>query len=261
MAFLGDTLAEIAMHKAGILKKGCLAVSAAQEVEAEAVLKEQCVQMGVSLQIVDKNCIKEGRSSLKGRKFSYKKYKQMELPLLGTYQLENAALALEALDLLACNGVKIKEENIRAGFGQSKWPGRFQILNRKPYVIADGAHNEDAVKKLMETMRFYFTNERIIYIMGVLKDKEYGPMIELSAQKAEYIFTVTPPNKERALSAFDLAKEIKEYNPNVTATDSVEEALEMAMLMAGEDGVVLAFGSLSYLGGLQRCFEKSKKQS
>ena len=261
MAFLGDTLAEIAMHKAGILKKGCLAVSAAQENEAEAVLKEQCVQMGVPLQIVDKNCIKEGRSSLKGRKFSYKKYKQMELPLLGTYQLENAALALEALELLACNGVKIKEENIRAGFVQSKWPGRFQILNRKPYVIADGAHNEDAVKKLMETMRFYFTNERIIYIMGVLKDKEYGPMIELSAQKAEYIFTVTPPNKERALSAFDLAKEIKEYNPNVTATDSVEEALEMAMLMAGEDGVVLAFGSLSYLGGLQRCFEKSKKQS
>ena len=76
---------------------------------------------------------------------------------------------------------------------------------------------------------------------------------------AEMIFTVTPPNKERAMPAFDLAKEISGYNPNVTAADSVEEALEMARLMAGEDGVVLAFGSLSYMGKLRACFDKREK--
>ena len=178
---------------------------------------------------------------------------------MGDFQMENAALALEALQLLQENGVKLKEEKIRKGFAESVWPGRFEILAKKPYIIADGAHNADAVKKLMETMRFYFTNQRIIYIMGVLKDKDYTPMIRESVSMAEFVFTVTPPNKERALPAFELAKEIREYNTNVTATDSVEEALEMAKLMAGEDGVVLAFGSLSYMGKLRTCVLRKQK--
>ena len=96
--------------------------------------------------------------------------------------------------------------------------------------------------------------------MGVLKDKDYSSMIRESVPMAEFIFTVTSPNKERALPAFELAKQIREYNPNVTATDSVEEALEMARLMAGEDGVVLAFGSLSYMGKLRACFEEKRSK-
>ena len=178
--------------------------------------------------------------------------------MLGSFQTENAALALEALNVLQESGITLKEDKIRKGFGESVWPARFEILSRKPYFIADGAHNEDAVKKLMETMRFHFTNQRIIYIMGVLKDKDYTRMIQESVPMAEFVFTVTSPNKERALPALDLAKQIREYNPNVTATDSVEEAVEMAKLMAGEEGVVLAFGSLSYMGRLRACFEKKK---
>lgn len=255
MAFLGDTLAEIAENKAGILKPGCMAVSAWQNEEVATVLKNRCKEMNVPFTMVNKMDIKVGRQSLKGQKISYGKYKQVNIPLLGSFQTENAALALLALDILLQRGMRLKEDKMRKGFTESVWPGRFEVLQKKPYVIADGAHNEDAVKKLMETLRFYFTNDRIIYIMGVLKDKDYTPMIQESVPWAEYIFTITPPNKERALSALDLAKVIREYNPNVTATDSVEEALEMARLMAGEDGVVLAFGSLSYLGKLKSCFE------
>lgn len=258
MAFLGNTLAEIALNKAGILKSGCKAVSAPQTEEVMSVLQNACKVQNISFTAVSRMDIKIGRQSLKGQKVSYKDYKQMEIPLLGSFQIENAVLAMEALLVLQGSGVKLKEEKIRKGFMESIWPARFEILSKKPYVIADGAHNEDAVKKLMETMRFYFTNHRIIYIMGVLKDKNYASMIEESASMAEYIFTVTPPNKERALPAFELAKEIKEFNSNVTAADSVEEALEMAKLMAGEDGVVLAFGSLSYMGKLRACFENKK---
>ncbi len=258
MAFLGNTLAEIAANKAGILKSGCKAVSAPQTEEVMTVLQNACKAQNISFAAVSRTDIKIGRQSLKGQKVSYKDYKHMEIPLLGSFQTENAVLALEALLVLQGSGVKLKEERIRKGFMESVWPARFEILSKKPYVIADGAHNEDAVKKLMETVRFYFTNHRIIYIMGVLKDKDYTPMIQESASLAEFIFTITPPNKERALPAFELAKEIKEYNSNVTATDSVEEALEMAKLMAGEDGVVLAFGSLSYMGKLRACFEHKK---
>lgn len=258
MAFLGETLSEIATNKAGILKSGCKAVSAPQNEDVLNVLKEVCDGLNVPFTAVCEADIKVGRQSLKGQKITYKNYKQMDVPLLGSFQSENAALALEALTVLQESGLKLKEEKIRKGFLESTWPARFEILSKKPYIIADGAHNEAAVKKLMETMRFYFTNQRIIYIMGVLKDKDYTTMIQESAPMAEVIFTVTPPNKERALPAFELAKEIREYNPNVTATDSVEEALELAKLMAGEDGVVLAFGSLSYMGRLRACFNDKK---
>ena len=259
MAFLGDSLAEIATNKAGILKKGCKAVSAPQSKEVLNVLQEACEGLNVPFRAVQRDDFKVGRQTLKGQKISYKQYKHVEVPLLGSFQAENAALALEALNLLNESGVKLKEDKIRKGFMDSVWPARFEILSQKPYIIADGAHNEDAVKKLMETLRFYFTNRRIIYIMGVLKDKDYSSMIQESVPMAEFIFTVTSPNKERALPAIELAKQIREYNPNVTATDSVEEALEMARLMAGDDGVVLAFGSLSYMGKLRACFEKKTK--
>lgn len=255
MAFLGDTLPEIASNKAGILKTGCKAVSAPQAENVLSVLKDACKGLKIPFTAVLEDEIKVGRQSLKGQKISYRQYKQVEIPLLGSFQAENAALALEALNVLQESGLKLKEDKIRKGFAESVWPARFEILSKKPCIIADGAHNEDAVKKLMETMRFYFTNQRIIYIMGVLKDKDYTQMIQESVPMAEFIFTVTSPNKERALPAFELAKIIREYNPNVTATDSVEEALEMARLMAGEDGVVLAFGSLSYMGKLKACFK------
>ena len=258
MAFLGDTLAEIAANKAGILKAGCKAVSAPQEESVKQVLQQECDKHNVSFACVRREDIKVGRQSLRGQKISYGAYKHVELPLLGSYQTENAALALEALECLKSCGVSLKEEKIRKGFMESQWPGRFEILSKKPYIIADGAHNEDAVKKLMETMRFHFTNQQIIYIMGVLKDKDYTPMIQEAVPMAEFIFTVTPPNRERALPAFELAKVVREYNPNVTATDSVEEALELARLMAGDDGVVLAFGSLSYMGKLRACFAGKK---
>ena len=258
MAFLGNTLQEIATNKAGILKSGCKAVSAPQSEEVLNVLNNACKGLNVPFTAVSRDDIKVGRQSLKGQKISYKSFKQVEVPLLGSFQAENAALALEALSVLQESGLKLKEDKIRKGFLDSVWPARFEILSKKPYIIADGAHNEDAVKKLMETMRFYFTNQRIIYIMGVLKDKDYTSMIRESVPMAEFVFTVTSPNKERALPAFELAKQIREYNPNVTATDSVEEALEMARLMAGEDGVVLAFGSLSYMGKLRACFEKKR---
>ena len=126
-------------------------------------------------------------------------------------------------------------------------------------MIADGAHNPDAVMRLMKTMDNYFTNCPIIYIMGVLKDKAAEEIVGLSAGKADYIITVTPPNNPRGMKAFDLAQIIKDVNPKVSAADSVEEALEEACLLEG-DGVVLAFGSLSYMGRLREAYETHAKK-
>ena len=258
-AILGDTPEKIAMVKSGILKPGTAMVSAKQTEEVAQVLAKACGNLGITPHFADPLSAKKIKSTLKSEQFSYDVYQNVKIPLLGAHQRENAILALLAFRVLKELGVALKDDKILAGFMNAKWPGRFEILGKKPYILADGAHNEAAVKKLMETLRFHFTNQRIVYIMGVLKDKDYSCMIQDSCDMAEYIVTVTPPIRHRALPAFELAGEIRKYHPNVTAADSIEEALEMATLLAGPEGVVLAFGSLSYLGAFRTACENRER--
>lgn len=136
--------------------------------------------------------------------------------------------------------------------------GRFEILSKKPYFIVDGAHNEDAARKLAQTVQFYFTNKKIIYIMGVLRDKEYEKIAEIMSPFADSIITVTTPGNPRALSALTLAETVAKYHNRVTAADSLEEAVEMSYLLADKDSVILAFGSLSYLGQIMDIIDKMK---
>lgn len=140
----------------------------------------------------------------------------------------------------------------------AQWPGRFTIVGRKPWFIVDGAHNEDGARRLAESLRYYFPDKRILYIMGVLRDKEYDKVIALTHELADQIITVTAPENPRALSAYELAQEIAEVHENVTGADSLEEAVEMALLLAGKGDVIVAFGSLSYLGKLMRFLENRK---
>lgn len=133
---------------------------------------------------------------------------------------------------------------------EAKWRGRFTVISRRPLFIVDGAHNEEAVQKLKESVTFYFTNKRIITIIGVLRDKEYEKIAKLMAPLAQQVITVATPGNRRAFPAYELAGVVRRYNPNVTAADSLEEAVEMARLLADADSVIVAFGSLSYLGKL-----------
>ena len=267
VGMIGNTLEEIAATKAGIIKDNTKVVVAPQKESVRDVIRERCNAMKnvhsffvKREDIIVKTAGKTGTGNSLPRKltqkFSYKNYKNAEISMLGAYQPENAAVALEALDVLQSFGVKLKEEKIRQGLLHTVWPGRFEILGRNPLVIADGAHNPDAVSKLMETIDNYFTNQPIIYIMGVLKDKAVEEIVALSAAKADYIITITTPNNKRTMQAFDLAQIIREYNPNVSAADSVEEALEEACLVGKKEGVILAFGSLSYMGVLREAYVK-----
>lgn len=261
MAILGDTVAEIAKVKAGIIKTGSVVVSASQKAEAAEVLEESSKKCGVECDFVDSAQIKVRSVSVKGQRFTYGNHKDVRIHLLGRFQVENAALAMLALDKLKAGGFRLDDEKCRKGLLNARWTGRFEVLGRHPYVVLDGAHNEAAVRKLMDSVRDYFEGKRIVFVMGVLKDKDYSQMIKDSCSMAAYVVTVTPPIRDRALSAFTLAEEIRQYHTNVTAADSVEEALEMAMLLAGQDGVVLAFGSLSYLGAMKKAYEVQTKES
>lgn len=250
MKFLGNSLEEIAVQKAGILKKGCAAVSSAQRPEVMAVIEKKAAVLHCPLTVSNFGEIAHAKYGLEKQQFDYAGYQKLTISLAGRFQPENAALAVDVLAVLGERGFPVTEASLRQGLKETVWPGRFTIIGKKPYFIADGAHNEDAAGRLAESIEFYFTNRRIIYIMGVLKDKEYEKVIELTHSYADQIITVTPPGNPRALPAYDLACAVARVHKNVTAVDSLEEAVEMSMLLAGKDDVIIAFGSLSYLGRL-----------
>lgn len=259
MQFLGDNLAAIAGIKAGIIKEGIHVVSAWQKPEAEQVIRQRCMEKNAVLHMADEQSARFWGGSRNGISFSYGRHGKMFLSLRGTYQLINAATALEALDCLRESFCfRISEEKIKETFRTLCWQGRFEQIAGKPEFFIDGAHNEAAATELAKTIEFYFTNRKIIYIMGVLKDKEYDKIIEKTYPYADSIITIKTPHNERALDACELAKCAARFHPNVTAADSLEEAVEMAYLMAGNDGVIIAFGSLSYLGELTAIVKNEK---
>ena len=256
MKFLGNSLEEIAAHKAGICKPGCIVVSMRQKCAAMKVVEQTAAQLDCPLIIADAANAKHVKYGLKKQTFDYGDYKKLEISLAGKFQVANAVLALETVQALGRCGYEIKESAIRKGLRETSWIGRLQILEAHPLFIIDGAHNEDAAVKLADSIEFYFTNKRIIYIMGMLKDKEVDRVIALTEKYADQILTVTPPENPRAMHAYDLAREVAKVNPNVTAVDSLEEAVELSHLLAGKEDVILCFGSLSYLGRILKIMEK-----
>ena len=252
MQFLGGTLDKIAYQKAGIIKKGCVAVSAVQQEEAAAEIRKEAEKQGCSC--IFATVPEKKKYGLKKQRFNYRDafgtlHKDMEITIPGVCQTENAAIAIEVVEALnRQNAFVASEENLRRGLLETSWPGRFEVLREKPYFVIDGAHNEPAAKKLVQSVSAYFSNKRIIYIMGMLKDKEYEKVAEITYPYADQIITVTPPENKRALSAMELAAAVSAYHPRVTTAGSVEEAVEMAYLLAGKEDVILCFGSLSFLG-------------
>ena len=179
--------------------------------------------------------------------------------MLGNYQIENAVVALKALQELRVMGYsKITDDRIKKGLFVTQWKGRFSVLATKPYFVVDGAHNVAAAKKLVRSIQFYFTNRKIVYIMGMFRDKEYEKVIQITAPLASQIITVATPGNPRALPAVELAHAVSQVNPNVTCADSLEEAVEMSYLFADKESVIIGFGSLSFLGELMNIVENNR---
>ena len=252
MAVLGDSLEKIAMQKAGIIKDNCRVVTCRQKDEVMQVIEEAAKEHGCSLTIADSGKASHIKYGLGKQYFSYGDYKKLEITMSGQFQIDNAILALEVINALQSKGFKVSEKQLRNGLMQTTWLGRFSIIGKKPLFIVDGAHNEDAAQRLAQSIKLYFTNKRIIYIMGVLADKEYDKIIQTTYELAQHIITVKPPHNERALDGYELAHAVSEYHDSVTVADSLMEAVEMAYLLTGKDNntVIIAFGSLSFLGEL-----------
>ncbi|MDE5933996.1 MAG: bifunctional folylpolyglutamate synthase/dihydrofolate synthase, partial [Lachnospiraceae bacterium] len=232
MAVLGNSLEKIALQKAGIIKEHCTVVSYGQKEEAMRVIRQEAARHGCELRIADADRVKNIKYGLKKQRFTYGSYKNLEITLAGQYQIANAVLAVEVVEALNMSGFTISENALREGLFRTRWPGRFQVIGGKPLFVVDGAHNEDAAFMLAQSIKFYFFKKKLIYIMGILADKEYDKIIKITAPYAGQIITVTPPHNSRALSGYELAQAVQEHHACVTVADSLQESVEIACLLA-----------------------------
>ena len=253
MAFLGDTLAEIAYQKAGIMRDKVPCVLAPMAEEARETLRTEAKRLNCPVVEVDENAIEVRNMFLDGTEVAYDGT-VLNIALLGNYQIHNAITALLTYEIVQ-NDLPMDKAAFCRGMSQCVWQGRFELLQKKPYVIRDGAHNEDAVKQLAKTIKTYFKDQKIRFIMGVLKDKEHALMIDEILPLAKSIFTITPPIAERALAAETLAQEIRMHLKEQPYSDvfvqsfaDVKEAVEETKKISTENEVIVIFGSLSFIG-------------
>ncbi|MEE3355831.1 MAG: folylpolyglutamate synthase/dihydrofolate synthase family protein [Candidatus Weimeria sp.] len=252
---LGDTLTAIAREKAGIIKAGTKVLSLPQPKEAEQVLQETCQKLHVPLEIIEPPAKLLSRS-VEGQSFYLPLTDEaVRIPLLGTYQPENASLAAEAascvLEQLGYHTLCNINDMISEGLAHTTWPCRFELISKDPYVLVDGGHNVQGARVLSESLRAYFPEKKITFIFGVLKDKDYREIIKIMGPLAKEFITVAP-DSPRAMDAVELADYLREKGYSARPAASYEEAVSLGL--AACDDVLLAFGSLYFVGKLRQIF-------
>ena len=245
-AILGDSLEKIAFEKAGIIKAGSPCVLYEQSDAVTEMVKARCRELGVSLCRPDFGQIVPVFDSLEGQVFTYKG-RSIALSLLGLHQQRNAAVVIEAVNVLRRRGWKIPEEALEHGLYAAGWPGRFELCEDDPPFLVDGGHNPQCAESVVENLLHYFPDSRRILLLGVLRDKDSDKITEILDRAADEYLCVTPPSP-RALPAEELAEKLRHFGKPVTVCQSIGEAVDTARERCGEDGMVCAVGSL-YLAG------------
>lgn len=258
---LGSTLSEIAYQKAGIIKKGGDVVVYPSEQSVTDVFEKVCQSEGARITKVDFTGLDIKKYDESGQVFgiinaSFEgEYTDIEIGLIGNHQAHNAVVAIKALEVLSQKGYAITGSAIREGLKKAIWPGRLEVLLKKPVFIIDGAHNYEGAKALIDTLDAYFPEKRRVFIIGVMKDKDYNKILEYSLGNVNTVITVTPQN-ERALAGEELAYHVKHYCKNVVVSDTIEEAISQSLFIAGNEDLICAFGSLYYIGEIRRHFKE-----
>lgn len=260
MEFLGDTLGKIAYQKAGIIKPDTSVVSAMQQPEAMDVICNVCRERDCTFQTVDPEQIKDISYGYEGQSFSYKNWENIKISLMGSYQIKNAALALEAINALRKLGYDLKDRAVYQGMKKAIWKGRFTLISKDPVILMDGAHNPAAAEELVCSLKLYYAGKKFYYIFGMFRDKDYAQVIRLTAPMAEHIITVQTPGNPRALPAAELKEAVAEVNPSVEAAESLRMAVNQVMERIDSDSVVVIFGSLSFLGEAEMAVNRYKME-
>lgn len=250
MGFLGDTLEEIAGEKAGIIKPGVPVVCYPAEAGVRRVFTEQAEKLGAPLIQLDERAILHVEGDMYGSVVTYqleKLWPDMRIGLPGQYQQHNAMTVLALVEALQKQGHEIPAEAVRRGLAETLWPARLEWAGK---VLIDGAHNPQGVDALVQYVDQFLSDRRRVLLSGVLADKLQPEMLGQMVHIARKIVTVTPDTL-RAMSAAEYAVHLNACGGSAIPAENLAEGLKMALDLAGEDGVVIAAGSLYFAGSLR----------
>jgi dihydrofolate synthase / folylpolyglutamate synthase len=260
MAVLGNTLTLIAGEKAGIIKPGVPVVSSPQPEEALAVLERVAAERGAALTLVGRDVTFQAlEHSLDGQTFSLLNHRSktanpdiLRIPLLGLHQVVNAASAYAALQ---ASGLSLDEAAIRKGFSEVKWPCRFELVRREPPVVLDSAHNVDSARQLRLTLDETFPDRPVFWVFSILEDKDAAGMLaELGSRVQQVIATQT--DHPRVLEVGKLVSLVRSAQLPVLEITPASAALEKALELADDRGLVLVAGSVAFAGEMKTTWEK-----
>jgi dihydrofolate synthase/folylpolyglutamate synthase len=254
--YLGNTLAEIAREKGGIIKKNIPVVTAIRQKQALALVEQIAKEKSAPLYRLGKD-FKVRRNRSGG--FSYygieNVWHDLHIALLGRFQVDNTALALATSELLNRNNSAISLQSIKDGLSKTRWPGRLEIVCDDPLIILDGAHNFVAARNLAKFFSEKLADRNITLVVGILDDKPYAAMLK-SLLPACSRAIITRAKSDRALAPERLYATAKEIGSDVIIISDVAQAVKQAIETAGPNAVICIAGSLYVVGEAKEAFEK-----
>ena len=254
---LGPTIADIAAAKAGIIKEGCPVVSYGGVPEADAVIRRVCAEKHAALTEVDFNKLQYDGGNLDAVEFDFDGLNGVRLPLIGSYQPRNAALAITALRVMRAHGWNIPESAIRTGLETVSWPGRFELLRHQPAFLLDGSHNAHGMRATVQSLKDRFPGQKFVFLISIMADKDVDEMLSLLAPLAVRFVTVAA-HTPRAMPAETLAQHIRHYGCTAEAAASIEAGVARAVELGGK-GPVCALGTLYFSGDVRKAFAELVK--
>lgn len=241
MDILGNTIEEITSHKAGIIKQNSNTVMLYQAKVTELIEKE-CNIKNSNLHVINENEVTNYNFDEDYQSFDFEGYKNIEINLKGKVQIYNAAICIKCAQNLNKNGFNISEDAIRSGLKTVIHKARFEILNKNPLVMFDGGHNENAIKNLIETLKQYYPNRNKVFVVSILKTKDYKTIIEnLMKQEGEFIFT-SGNDSNKYVSKEELYSVAKIYKENNIEKMELADAIKYS-INAYKDNVICIIGS------------------
>ena len=254
---LGPTLADIAAAKAGIIKPGCPVVSYGGVPEADAVIRRVAAEQNAPLTEVDFHKLQIDGGDLDAVTFDFDGLDGVHLPLIGSYQPCNAAVAITTLRVLRAKGWNVPESAIRTGLETVRWPGRFELLRHAPAFLLDGSHNAHGMRATVQSLKDRFPGEKFVFLVSIMADKDVDEMLQLLAPLAKQFVTVAA-HTPRAMPAETLAEHIRAYGCPAEAAGSIEAGVARAMELGGT-GPVCALGTLYFSGDVRQAFAAQTK--
>ena len=256
VAALGPELTDIARAKSGIIKGGDAVIYGSTD-EVELVFETVCKERGAKLHKADFSRISNQIEALEGLTFTLEPYGMITTPLLGSYQSKNVTLAITALEVMREKGYKIGDSDIIDGIRDVRWPGRFELIGRDPIFILDGAHNAEAVEVTADSLKRYFGDRKIVFIIGAMSNKDVDTMVSFIAPLAK-AFINARPDYERAMESELMEEKLSIYEAPVYTIDDFDQAVTKAISIAGNEGIVCVIGSLHFSTDLRTAYEGLK---